>query len=222
MPNGYRLLLAVRENNPKGQFAVESYISTLKAEAKRKEIDMVKPAILVWIIPALSVLFLGHAIAWVRRGFMPAPVDQSAENVKHAMTSLKVKTLNLCSPSTKGEDMVGGKSVPAWYFGSTKINNNFALVDEVKNETGAAATLFIKIGEDFVRVTTNVQGDDGSRAIGTVLDPKGKAFAAIRSGLPYFGEADILGKPYVAGYEPIWDFDRDVVGIYFVGYPRAQ
>ncbi|WP_274608271.1 Cache 3/Cache 2 fusion domain-containing protein [Paraburkholderia sp. PGU19] len=54
------------------------------------------------------------------------------------------------------------------------MNNNFTVVDEVKQEKGGTATLFVKSGDDFVRVATNVQKDDGLRAIGTVLDPKGK------------------------------------------------
>ena len=41
-----------------------------------------------------------------------------------------------------------------------------------------------------------------SITIGTILDPKGKAIAAIAKGESYFGEADIPGKPYVTGYEP--------------------
>jgi hypothetical protein len=31
-------------------------------------------------------------------------------------------------------------------------------------------------------------------------------------------EADILGKPYVTGYEPIRDASSNVIGIYYVGY----
>lgn len=147
---------------------------------------------------------------------------QSADNVKQAMTSLKEKTSKLGVPESKGEDMAVGKSIPALYFGSTKMNNNFIVVDEVKKEVGGTATLFVKSGDDFVRVATNVQKDDGSRATGTVLDPKGKAIAAIRSGNSYYGDADILGKPYITGYEPIRDSASKVIGIYYVGYSKAQ
>jgi hypothetical protein len=147
---------------------------------------------------------------------------QSVENVKQAMASLKTKTSKLGAPSIKGDDMVAGKSVPALYFGAAKMNNNFAVVDEVKKEMGGTATLFVKSGEDFVRVATNVQKDDGSRAIGTVLDPKGKAIAAIRADKPYYGEADILGKPYVTGYEPIRDSGGNIIGVYYVGYPKVK
>lgn len=147
---------------------------------------------------------------------------QSPENVKQAMASLKAKTAKLGVPGIKGEDAVAGKPVPALHFGTTNMNNNFVVVDEVKKEHGGTATLFVKNGDDFVRVTTNVQKDDGSRALGTVLDPKGKAIAAIRGGGAYYGDADILGKPYITGYEPIRDSAGNVIGIYYVGYPKAQ
>ena len=149
----------------------------------------------------------------------PAKVfAQPAENVQAAMRLLKSKAVMLGEPSVKGEEAVAGKTVPTLYFGTTKMNNNFVLVDEVQKEVGGTATLFVKSGDEFVRVATNVRKDDGSRAIGTILDPKGKAIAAISKGESYFGEADILGKPYMTGYEPIRDAGGNVVGIYYVGY----
>lgn len=83
---------------------------------------------------------------------------------------------------------------------------------------GGTATIFVKNGDEFVRVATNVKQDDGSRAIGTILDPKGSAIAVIAKGESYFGEADILCKPYVTGYEPIRDASNNIIGIYYVGY----
>jgi hypothetical protein len=44
--------------------------------------------------------------------------------------------------------------------------------------------------------------------------------AVIRKGESYYGDANILGKPYVTGYEPIRDAANNVIGIYFVGYPK--
>jgi hypothetical protein len=80
----------------------------------------------------------------------------------------------------EGTDTVVGKQVPAIYFGATKINNNFDLVDKVTQQAGGTATIFVKSGDEYVRVATNVKKDDGSRAIGTILDPKGKAIASIQ------------------------------------------
>ena len=100
------------------------------------------------------------------------------------------------------------------------MNNNFTLVDEVSKEAGGTATIFVKSGEEYVRVATNVKKDDGSRAIGTTLDPKGKAIESIKKGEAFYGQVDILGKPYVTGYDPIRDPDKHVIGIYYVGYPK--
>jgi hypothetical protein len=41
------------------------------------------------------------------------------------------KPAMLGASNVKGEEAVAGKSVSVLYFGSTKMNNNFALVDEV-------------------------------------------------------------------------------------------
>ena len=166
--------------------------------------------VLVACIIATSMLLpsVGHA--------------QPTENVKKAMTLLKAKAAKLGPAKIQGEEPVAGKTAPALFFGKTKMNNNFALVDEVQQEMGGVATFFVRSGDEFVRVATNIKKDDGSRAIGTVLDPKGKAIVAIRNGEAYYGEADILGKAYVTGYEPIRGTDGKVIGIYYVGYLKGQ
>jgi len=138
--------------------------------------------------------------------------------IKTAMELLETMANKLGPPKIEGNDVVGGRDVPAIYFGSTKINNNFDLVDEVVKQAQGTATIFVKSGEEYVRVATNVKKDDGSRAIGTILDPKGKAIESIRKDEPFYGEVDILGKPYMTGYKPIRDSSQRVIGIYYVGY----
>jgi hypothetical protein len=157
-------------------------------------------------VAAVAAQFFGRALAG------------PAEDVQAAMQLLKTKAAALGAPSVKGEEAVAGKTVPALYFGDTKMNNNFTLVDEVVKEKGGTATIFVKSGDDYVRVATNVKKDDGSRAIGTVLDPKGKAIVNIAKGEAFFGDVDILGKPYTTGYDPIRDAGNKVIGIYYVGY----
>src|SRR5258708_32145102 len=105
----------------------------------------------------------------------PARVSAGpAEDVQAAMLLLKSKAATLGAPTVKGEEAVAGKTVPALHFGATKMNNNFVLVDEVQKEVGGTATIFVKSGDEFVRVATNVKKEGGSRSIGTILAPKGK------------------------------------------------
>ena len=128
--------------------------------------------------------------------------------VKAAMSAMKSDTAKLGAPKAEGDIL---------YFGSTKMNGNFELVDGLKSRFGGTATLFVKKGSTFVRISTNVM-KDGKRAVGTQLDPNGPAIAAIRQGNAYYGIVDILGKMYDTGYEPIKTAKGDVVGIYYVGY----
>ena len=128
--------------------------------------------------------------------------------IKTAMAAMKADASKLGAPKLEGDALV---------FGTTKINNNFQLVDALKTKFGGTATFFVKKGSDFVRVSTNVL-KDGNRAVGSKLDPAGPAMAAIRQGNPYYGIVDILGKLYDTGYEPIKSEKGETIGIYYTGY----
>ena len=156
-------------------------------------------------------------------GLMPSAGNAQDARVAKSMETLKDQTAKLGAPKIDGNEAVGGKDAPALYFGSTKMNNNFTVVDEVAKEDGRgmAATLFVKGDDEYIRVATNVPKPDGSgRAIGTTL--AGPALESIQMGKPYYGKAPILGVPYVTGYEPIKDASGAVIGIYFVGYSQSD
>jgi hypothetical protein len=153
---------------------------------------------------------------------MPSTGNAQADpKVAKAMADLKAATTKLGAPKLEGTDPVGGKNASALYFGTTKINNNFETVDAVAKANGGTATLFAKTGDEYVRVSTNVPKPDGSgRAVGTVLDPKGKAIVEINAGKSFYGDVDILGSMYTTGYEPITDASGKVIGIWYVGYKK--
>src|ERR1700730_3011637 len=117
-----------------------------------------------------------------------------AEDVQVAMQLLKSKAATLGAPIVNGDEAVAGKTVPAIHFGTTTMNNNFVLVDEVQKETGGTATIFVKSGDEFVRVATNVKNDDGSRAIGPILDPKGKSHRGYCEGRKLFRRGRYPGQ----------------------------
>ena len=146
---------------------------------------------------------------------------QADPRVTKSMETLKAMTAKLGAPKLEGREAVGGKDAPALHFGTTKINNNFDIVDAVGSEDGKGmtATLFAKDGGEYVRVSTSVPKPDGSgRAVGTVL--AGPALEAIKAGKSYYGEVPILGTPYITGYEPIKDSTGAEIGTYYVGYKK--
>ncbi|MBL8483887.1 MAG: Cache 3/Cache 2 fusion domain-containing protein, partial [Rhodocyclaceae bacterium] len=109
------------------------------------------------------------------------------------------------------------RQVPDLLLGAESQAGRYELVDGVTAIAGGTATLFVASGNDFVRLSTNVKVE-GKRAVGTVLDPSGRAIAAIRRGESYYGVADILGSPYLTGYEPMQDAAGNTIGVWYAGY----
>jgi methyl-accepting chemotaxis protein len=108
------------------------------------------------------------------------------------------------------------------FFGDHAVNDNHAIVDQVKAIGGGTATIFQLQGEEFVRVTTNVPAQNSSgRAIGTKL-ARNAAYAANIRGENFRGRVEILGTPYFTGYDPIKDAQGRVIGIMYVGIPELE
>ncbi len=148
-----------------------------------------------------------------------ATIDQlTRAQVESGMRILEDQSRLKGAPLLKGTATVAGKTVPDLRLGTESQVLNFSMVDHVKDLAGGTATLFVWDGTNFIRVTTNVLKPDGSRAVGTVLDPKGKAFAALSAGLPFNGVVNILGVPYTTSYVPMLDSGGKMVGAWYTGY----
>lgn len=72
-------------------------------------------------------------------------------------------------------------------------------------------------GDDFVRITTSLKKEDGSRAIGTKLDRASPAFASVSGNKSFSGLAVLFGKQYITQYKPVTDASGSVIAILFVG-----
>jgi methyl-accepting chemotaxis protein len=140
------------------------------------------------------------------------------DRVDGSMKVLKKRGQALGTAELGGNVQVGDRTVPNLLLGGQGQANRFELVDGLTQDMGGTATLFVRAGQDFVRVSTNVKKGDGSRATGTILTPGGAAYNQIMAKESFFGKINILGNPYLTGYSPILDNSGDVVGIWYVGY----
>jgi len=139
------------------------------------------------------------------------------ERVKSSMSLLKQRGEVLGVPSHGGVVTVKDTPAQQLFLGSQAQANDFSLVDELTDVMGGTATLFSKTGNDYIRISTNVI-KNGARAIGTKLAPSGKAIKQIEQQQAYYGAVDILGSPYLTGYEPMFNAQGRVIGIWYVGY----
>jgi len=116
---------------------------------------------------------------------------------------------------------INGVSTPALLNSGTLINNNFSQVDRFSQLTGSAATIFVRSGDDFIRISTSLKKEDGSRAHGTPLNKNNPAYSKLLSGEGYIGKARLFGKDYITKYTPILQNGK-VIGVLFIGLDFSQ
>jgi hypothetical protein len=146
-------------------------------------------------------------------------VSVHAATPQETIAALDARLAKIGAPRLEGTEKAGDQTVPGIYFGTRKINNNYDVVDEIKKTSGATATVFVKHGEEFIRVSTNVLTPEGKRGVGTPL-ARAKAYDAVSKGSPYCGAVDVLGTPFDACYNPIKSADGKVIGVSYIGYKK--
>ena len=141
-----------------------------------------------------------------------------ANDPKATIADLDARLAKIGAPKVEGTDTVAGKTVPAIFFGDRKINNNYDVVDAVRKQHNATATIFVKDGEEFVRVSTNVLTPEGKRGVGTQL-ARNAAYEALSKGNQFCGPIDVLGTAFDACYNPIKAGGK-VVGASYIGHKK--
>ena len=142
-----------------------------------------------------------------------------AYDPKATQADLDARLAKIGAPKIDGTDKIGDKTVPALFFGARKINNNYDVVDSVRKVHNATATVFVKDGDEFVRVSTNVLTPEGKRGVGTQL-ARNKAYEAVIKGEMFCGPIDVLGTAFDACYNPIKDAGGKIVGVSYIGHKK--
>ncbi|OPD29800.1 methyl-accepting chemotaxis protein [Clostridium botulinum] len=101
------------------------------------------------------------------------------------------------------------------YKGEELINNNFYVVDNIKEETGSLVTIFMK----DTRIATNVISNDGKRAVGTKAS-KEVLEKVLDKGEEFQGTAKVAGKDVLTYYKPIKDSNSKIIGMWFIGIEK--
>jgi two-component system NtrC family sensor kinase len=111
-------------------------------------------------------------------------------------------------PLRDQEDQFIGAVLAAYLF-----NNDFTLVDRIKEVAGVdTATVFF--GD--LRISTNVLNEDGTRAVGTRVSQE--VYDIVLEGDTFYpGRAFVVNEWFITRYEPLHDYQGDVVGMLYVG-----
>ena len=114
--------------------------------------------------------------------------------------------------------MVVDTMVPILLHDGAQVNNNIDIVENYAKLTGGNATVFMRDGDDFFRITTSLKKSDGQRAIGTYLGKKHPGYQPLMNGQSYEGYAKLFGNEYMTVYQPIKNKQNQVIGILYIGF----
>jgi two-component system NtrC family sensor kinase len=131
---------------------------------------------------------------------MPAPYDSREGTAGLAIVGIY--------PVIDAGGETSGAVLTAYLF-----NNDFSLVDYIKNEA-KVETMTIFLGD--LRVSTNVTGENGDRAVGTRVSQDVYQKVLVQ-GQNYSGRVFVVNNWYIGSYEPLRDFRSNVVGMMYVG-----
>ena len=129
------------------------------------------------------------------------------ENSEETVNFLAINQITKTSSST---------NVPKWEINGMQLQNNTEIVDKLQELTGATATIFQKIDQGYLRISTNVRKENGERAIGTFIPSSSPVAQMVSQGMTYKGRAFVVNDWYLTAYEPI-RINGEVKGILYVG-----
>ncbi|WP_295478544.1 methyl-accepting chemotaxis protein [uncultured Pseudomonas sp.] len=190
-------------------------------------------AVILAVVISCSTLFalrsLDAANLVIREEHLSSEARLLADQLNTFHTTLRDSTRRLASLFEKrfGSGLslqtgtsftVAGTQTPGLYLDGQALNNEFGEVDEFRNLTAGVATVFVRSGDDLVRISTSLTKQDGSRAIGTVLDRQGQAYARLMANKEYVGKAMLFGRLYMTQYSPVVDASGKVIAALFVGF----
>ena len=109
---------------------------------------------------------------------------------------------------------IGSINSPLVTLEGETLNLNFKKIDQFTRSTGATATIFVRDGEDFLRATTSLKKENGTRAIGTYLGNQHPGYQKLISGQSYVGKAYLFGKNYMTKYVPVVKSGKTIAILY--------
>jgi signal transduction histidine kinase/CheY-like chemotaxis protein len=138
-----------------------------------------------------------------------------AESMSHGQPSLDVNQRELIS------GVMGDRLVPVLRFGDFKVSSHAKTLINLPKGSNTSLTVFVRDGNQMVRLITSIETKEGASAVATLLDPEGPVLPKLLDGKVYKGLARILGELYYTKYIPIFDQSNEVIGAWYAGYQLA-
>jgi two-component system NtrC family sensor kinase len=202
-------VVVLRINNPESSGDDQSHQALVNAVLKTKQ-----PVARTVILPAEEIALESRALSYrAYFEFVDTPLARPRPETEQTAGMVLMSAVPVFD---KDEKLIGV------VYAGVLLNHDYTIVDEVKqtvfqgvvykDKDIGTATIF----QDDVRISTNVYGEDGERAVGTRV-AKDVYEQVVVKGEQYLGRAYVVNNWYIAAYEPIRGYNGDILGILYVG-----
>lgn len=214
-PNGYIEALKKKLNVHYVRYATREEFGALRSEIARAAVKKGDPAGVggTRVIGAEELATLGDFPGEAPIEIKPTPKARPTDRTRVDSVMAKEYAVPLLD---------GQGQVAAVLYGGRAINRDDTFVDHVremvygagmyKDKPVGTVTIFL----DDVRIATNVQDENGQRAIGTRVSEEVYR-AVVEQGRTWHERAFVVTDYYKSAYEPIRNIDGRIIGILYVG-----
>ncbi|MFP4455197.1 MAG: methyl-accepting chemotaxis protein [Desulfonatronovibrio sp.] len=155
---------------------------------------------------------------------------QLTGRVYFGQESVSWQAVNQFTDDKKSMNLPRMMAGDVWLGKNEDMDSFSPVVDDVQDLVGGTCTIFQRMNEagDMLRVSTNVEKLDGTRAIGTYIpatNPDGEpnpVLEKVLDGEKFTGRAFVVNAWYITAYEPIKDSQGEVIGVLYVGVPEES
>ncbi|MBX3043026.1 MAG: Cache 3/Cache 2 fusion domain-containing protein [Candidatus Kapabacteria bacterium] len=137
------------------------------------------------------------------------------------LASTYLKSMGTIFESANETVSINGNSVNKWTLNGKQVQQNYDIVDSIKGMGITTSTIFQKVPQGYLRVSTNVMNLEGKRAEGTLLGYDSPVVQSIEKGERFIGRAWVVDKWFITAYEPI-RINGIIKGMIYVGVPDVN
>lgn len=171
-----------------------------------------KFAINVMSLAVIPILILGMFVIFITSSLIYTALKGEVANNLEDLARVSYQDFDMQYP---GDYYLNNNHL---YKGTEDIQNDFNLVDLIKNNTGVDATLFYQ----DKRILTTIRQEDGKRVVDTIA-PDEVIETVLNNDKEFFSDSVVINdSSYFGFYMPVKNTDQHVVGMLFMGRPRAD
>lgn len=171
-----------------------------------------KFAINVMSLAVIPILILGMFVIFITSSLIYTALKGEVANNLEDLARVSYQDFDMQYP---GDYYLNNNHL---YKGTEDIQNDFNLVDLIKNNTGVDATLFYQ----DKRILTTIRQEDVKRVVDTIA-PDEVIETVLNNDKEFFSDSVVINdSSYFGFYMPVKNTDQHVVGMLFMWRPRAD